>query len=154
MSRSQFKFDECFKERDTADDDFPEDLEGFEDDKCDEDIDQNQQIFDFVDLPSFVSLFTGNPAEPLYFVKITEKGTAIKDMKDLYSHFIHTGELFFKGNYLKLTRSRRPNNKKFQILPTCVLFPPDLRLKLLFEFAFFLRGSYSIWLSCDIKKAN
>ena len=53
--------------------------------------------------------------------KVIEKETAIKDMKDLYGHFIHTSEWFFKGNYLKLTRSRSLNNKKFQILPTCVL---------------------------------
>ena len=82
MSYLQLKFDECFKKQDAADVDFPEDLEGFEDDECDKDIDQNQQIFDFVDVPSFVSLLTGNPAEPLYFVKVTEKGIAIKDMKD------------------------------------------------------------------------
>ena len=94
-------------------------------DECDEDIDQNQQIFDFVDVPSLMPLFTGNRAEPLYFVKVTEKGTAIKDMMDPYGHFIHTGEFFFKGNYLKLTRSRSLNNKKFQILPNCKLFPSD-----------------------------
>ena len=57
-------------------------LEGSEDDEYDEDIDQNQQIFDFVDIPSFVFLFTGNPAEPLCFVEVTEKEIAIKDMKD------------------------------------------------------------------------
>ena len=34
------------------------------------------------------------------------KGTAIRDMKNPYGHFIHTGELFFKRNYLKLKRSR------------------------------------------------
>ena len=82
MSYLQFKFDECFKKQDAADVDFPEDLEGFEDDECDEDIDQNQQIFDVVDVPSFVFLFTGNPAEPLYFFKVTKKGIPIKDMKD------------------------------------------------------------------------
>ena len=43
-------------------------------------------------------------AQPLYFDRVTDKGTAIKDMKDPYGHFIHNGELFFKGNYLKLTR--------------------------------------------------
>ena len=88
----QFKFDDCFKEQDAADFDFPEYLEEFEDE------------------------------EPLYFVKVTEKGTAIREMKDLYRHFIHTSELFFKGSYLKLTRSSL-NNKKYQILPTCVLSP-------------------------------
>ena len=60
-------------------------------------------------------------AQPLYFDRVTEKGTAIKDMKDPYGHFIHNGELFFKGNYLKLTRWRSLRNKKIHILPTCVL---------------------------------
>ena len=63
MSCLQFKFDECFKEQDAGDVDFPEDLEGFEDDECDKDIDQNQQIFGFVDVQSLLTLFTGNPAE-------------------------------------------------------------------------------------------
>ena len=39
---------------------------------------------------SYLSLSTGNAAEPLYFVKVTEKRIAIKDMKDPYGHFIHT----------------------------------------------------------------
>ena len=39
------------KEQDAADIDFPVDLEGFEDDEYDKNIDQNQQIFDFVDVP-------------------------------------------------------------------------------------------------------
>ena len=69
----QFKFDDCFKEQDVADFDFPEYLEGFEHEECNKDIDQNQKIFDFVVVPSFVSLITGNPAKPLYFVKVTEK---------------------------------------------------------------------------------
>ena len=51
----QFKLDECFKEQDTDDIDFPEDLEGFDSDEGDKDIDQNQQIFDVVNVPSFVS---------------------------------------------------------------------------------------------------
>ena len=41
---------------------------------------------------SYLSLFTGNAAEPLYFVKVTEKGIAVKDMKDPYGHFIHTSD--------------------------------------------------------------
>ena len=36
----------------------------------------------FVDVPSFVSIFSGNPAEPFYFVKVTEKRIAIKEMKE------------------------------------------------------------------------
>ena len=99
-------------------------MEGFEDDECDEDINQNQQIFDFVDVPSFVSLFTCNPAELLYFVKGNEKGTAIKDMRDPYNHFIHTSELFFKGNHLKLKRWRSSNNKKIPNPFDLCIIPP------------------------------
>ena len=74
-------------------------------DESDKDINQNQHFFNFVDVPSFASLFTSNPAEPLYFVKVTEKGNAIKDMKAQYGHFIHTGELLW--------------------IMTCILSPPD-----------------------------
>ena len=40
-----------FQGTSAADIDFPEDLEGSEDDEYDKDIDQNQLIFDFVDVP-------------------------------------------------------------------------------------------------------
>ena len=117
----QFKFDECYKEEE----DPPSD-NAIDNDEQDEDVDKNQQMFYFVDVPSFVSLFTGHPAEPLYFAKVVEKGAAVEDMKDVYGHVIHnTGELYFQGNYLKLTKSRALNYKKFQLLPTNVLFPPD-----------------------------
>ena len=105
LSCLQFKFDECFKEKDAGDVYFLEDLEGFEDDECDKDTDLNQTFFEFVDVPSFVSLFPDNTGEPLYFVRVAEKGTAIKDVKDLYGHVICTSELFFKRNCLKFTRS-------------------------------------------------
>ena len=124
MSCLLFKFYECFKEQDAADVNFPEDLEEFEGEECDEGIVQNQQIFDFVDVPSFVSLFTCNPAELLYFVKDNEKGTAIKDMRDPYNHFIHTSELFFKGNHLKLKRWRSSNNKKIPNPFDLCIIPP------------------------------
>ena len=129
MSCLQFKFHECFKEQDTADVDFTEDLEKFGDGKCGKVLDQNQQIFDFVDVSLFVSLFKGNPAEPLYLVKVAEKGTDMtKDMNDPYGYFIQTGELFFKRSNLKLTRSSSLKKKIFQILLTCVLFPLTMYL--------------------------
>ena len=52
----------------------------FGDDEEVDAIDKTEQIFDFLDVPSFVSLFSGNQNEPLYFVKATEKGTAQKDL--------------------------------------------------------------------------
>ena len=51
-------------------------------------------------------LFSGSQKEPLYFVKVAEKGTAQKDLTDPYGHFIGNDERFLKGFYLKLTRSK------------------------------------------------
>ena len=90
-----------------------------------EDVNKGEQILDFIEVPSFVSLFTGSPSEPLYFVKVTEKGIATKDLTDPYGHFIQNGEMFLKGHYLKQCRSKNINQKKFQILPTPIVFSPD-----------------------------
>ena len=77
---------------------------------------------DFVEVPSFVSLFSGSQNESLYFEQVTEKGT---DLTDPYGHFIGTGEKFLKEYYLKQCRSKQISKKKFQILSTPIVFAPD-----------------------------
>ena len=94
-------------------------------DNSDNEVDRTEQIFNFADVPSFVSLFSGSPNEPLYFVKVTVKGTASENHSDLYSHFISTGGNFLKGFYLKLVRLRNASKKKYQLLPNEVVFSPD-----------------------------
>ena len=88
-------------------------------------IEKTKRLFDFLDVPSFASPFSGNQNEPLYFVKVTEKGTAQKDLTDPYGHFIGNGKRFFKGFYFKLSRSKHISKKKFQLLPTPIVFAPD-----------------------------
>ena len=78
-----------------------------------------------LDVPSFVSLLSGNQNEPLYFVKVTEKATAQKDLTHPYGHFIGNDEKFLKGFYLKLSISKYISKKKFQLLPTPILFASD-----------------------------
>ena len=51
-------------------------------------------MFNFVDVPSFVSLFSGSPNEHLHFVKVTERGAASENHSDPYGHFISAGENF------------------------------------------------------------
>ena len=70
-----------------------------------------EQILNFIEVPSFVSLFSGSQNEPLYFA-VTEKDTAEKDLPDQYGHFIGTGEKFPKGYYLKQCRSKQISKKK------------------------------------------
>ena len=88
-------------------------------------INKAEQIFHFLDVPSFVSRFSGNQNEPLYFVKVTEKSAAQKDLTDLYGHFIGNGERFSKRFYLKLSRSKCIRKKKFQLLRKPIVFAPD-----------------------------
>ena len=51
---------------------------------ADEELDSNQeeQIFDFIEIPSFATLFTGVSSEPLYFVKVFSKGIADERLSD------------------------------------------------------------------------
>ncbi len=116
------KFDECANNgSSTATDD---DI-GFYNDDDDDGVDRSEQVFDFIEVPSYVSLFTGNRNEPLYFVQINEKGIADTDLTDPYGHFIASGEKFLRGFYLKMTRSRNINKKKFTVLPTPIYLAPD-----------------------------
>ena len=82
-------------------------------------------MFNFVDVPSFVSLFSGSPNEHLHFVKITERGAASENHSDPYGHFISAGKNFLKELYLKFARSRNASKKKHQLLPTKKVFSPD-----------------------------
>ena len=121
----QFKFKECLGEDTPLYADVPCNDDFGNDEGDDDDIDKTEQIFNFLDVQSFVSLFSGSPNEPLYFVKVVEKGTAIGDLSDPYGHFISARDKFFKGFYLKMARSRQVNKKKFQVLPTEIVFTPD-----------------------------
>ena len=48
----------------------------------DGEVDQSEQIFYFVTVPSFISLFSENSVEPLYFVKLISKDVAEMDISD------------------------------------------------------------------------
>ena len=54
----------------------------------DEEIDQTEQIFDFITVLSFVSLYSGSSIESLYFAQVTGKGVAKEDISDHYGHFV------------------------------------------------------------------
>ena len=61
----------------------------------------DEEIFDFIEIPSFVTLFTGVNAEAFYLLKITEKGISAGILMDTWGHLILPGLPYFKGNYLK-----------------------------------------------------
>ena len=116
----QFDFENCAHEEadNNSDADELEDI-------FDEELDQSEQIFDFVTVPSFVSLYCGNSIDPLYFVQITGKGVAEDNISDPYGHFIAKGEKYFQRFYLKLGRSRNAKVKRFSTVSTKIVIAPD-----------------------------
>ena len=76
---------------------------------------QDEQIFDFVVIPSFVTLLTGANAEPLYFVKVIDKGIANDTRSDKWGHIISPGTRYFTGHYLKNVRPRNISHNKFNL---------------------------------------
>ena len=88
-------------------------------------LNKSEEIFDFLHVLSFVTLLSGNQKEPLHFVRVIEKGTAHEDLTDSYGYFITSGEKVLKGFHLKVSRSKQTSRKKFQILPTPIVFAPD-----------------------------
>ena len=75
---------------------------------------KSEQIFYFVTVPSFISLFSGNSGEPLCFMKVISNCVAQMDISDPYGHFVAKGERYFQGYYLKLCRSKDIKVKKIQ----------------------------------------
>lgn len=119
----ELNFDSCSKtvKADVAEID--EEINFFEEEEPTEN--GGVKVFDFVDVPSYATVFTGTTAEPLFFLKLNEKGICDSTMSDTWGHVIMAGEKYFKGNYLKVVRSRKMNFKKFDVLPLEVLVSPD-----------------------------
>ena len=84
-----------------------------------------KQIFNFITVPSFASLYSGSSIEPLYFVRVTGKGIAEEDIPDPYGHFVAKRERYCQGLYLKLVRSRSTKVKRFSSLPNGIVIAPD-----------------------------
>ena len=114
-------FDNCSSSElsDDADDNAEEEFEEKEYESC------GHHIFDFVEMPSCVTLISGRSTEPLYFVLVKEKGIAEELLRDGFDHVINIGDMFFRGNYLKLVRSRNSSMKQSQVIVPDVLLPPD-----------------------------
>ena len=98
-------------------------------DECtlDEDFENgnNHNVFDFIILPSYIALITGNMLQPVYILKIFEKGKSSTKMHDKYGHVILPDELYLKGNYLVKNSRKNINKRKFRILDDPVLVTPD-----------------------------
>ena len=123
-SKSCLQFD--FRNRSNVEEGISDDLDDLDvfDDENGEG-NREQQVYEFLEAPSFVTLLTGSQVEPLYFVQITEKGVAESRLSDIYGHVILPEEKYFKGHYLKIARSRSISMKELAVLPTDIYLSPD-----------------------------
>ena len=90
------------------------------------DEERGQHVYEFVIVPSFVAVISYNSCEPVFVIKIIENGLANEEMKDRFGHSLAPGQLYLKGNYLKLVRSRNISRKTFSLIPGAVLCNPEV----------------------------
>ena len=94
--------------------------------KMTEDIDKAVFIFQFTAIPSYSCSYTLCLNEPVYIIKVKEKGSSTEPLYDMYGHNISTTEeLYLRGNYFKMARSKNISRKHFQIKKFDFIIPPD-----------------------------
>ena len=63
---------------------------------CDSDETVNKSyILEFFDVPSFVAVLSNNLNEPVYFIKVEEKGIAECELRERFGHAVLVGEPYF-----------------------------------------------------------
>ena len=121
----QFNFKNCTNEDAVHYDDKDEENDLNCEEEIDEEIDQFQQVFEFITAPPFVSLCSGTTVEPLYFVQITGKDVAEDAFLILMVTLLPRAKSTYKGLYLKLVPSRNSKIKPFSTLSTRIIIGPD-----------------------------
>ena len=79
--------------------------------EVDEDVEtvaKKDHLYDFIDVPSFVTVFSSHSAHELFYLfKITKKLVAENNKEDIYGHKIFKGERYFEGYYLEKVNEKR-----------------------------------------------
>ena len=91
----------------------------------DENGKEASQVFEFIEILSYVALISDDLSEPVQFVKVEAKGICEEIMTDTYGHTSNSGEKYFRGKYLQKVRSRKSNKNQFQLINRDVFVAPD-----------------------------
>ena len=100
----------------------------------DEDDDRESHIYEFLSIPSYVSLLSCNASDPVYFVLMEKMNQVTEKLQDWYGHVILPGELYLEGKYLKKSCLHHPNKKKFNVLDHTVFISPGEIFETFVEF--------------------
>ena len=85
-------FDKCENTKNLNDNSILEEIISVNNDRewfCDSDETVNKSyMLEFVDVPSFVAVLSNNLNQPVYFIKVEEKGIAECELRDRFGHFL------------------------------------------------------------------
>lgn len=70
------------------------------------------KIFEFVTIPSLLSVISYNTSEPIYFIKKVQKNVVKENLRERFGHEIFSGEGYLKEIYLQKSRSKNIDFKK------------------------------------------
>ena len=69
---------------------------------------RKSHLFDFIDIPSYITVLSPNSAHELFYLcKVIKKDIAADNIEDVYGHKIFKGEQYLVGNYLEKVDEKR-----------------------------------------------
>ena len=110
--------EKCTKNEDTTcnlnDEEFYDNAEECE---LDEDDGASQSmLYEFIDTPSTVAVLSCHASEPVYLIRVVEKGIAKSKIEDRFGHTILEGQYYLQGFYLRTTRSKTLSKLQFTVI--------------------------------------
>ena len=127
-----FRFSDCCRKDSQQDESLVNQSEAKADIIDDCHLDENEkerghQLYEFVEVPSFVSVTSFDSCEQMYKINITEKGEVNEELKNHYGHQIAL------GGALKPERSRNISRKNFSLIGGDVSCEPEQIFKVFID---------------------
>ena len=86
---------------------------------------KSDNVFEFIEPDTYISMASDDYREPLYFAKVIEKNVAKDEIHDRFGHTIFPEERYIKAKYLRSIRSKKQNYKQYSIMENYVFIKPD-----------------------------
>ena len=82
-------------------------------------------LYEFIDTPSTVAVLSCHASQPVYLIRIVDKGIAISKIEDRFGHTNLEGQHYLKGFYLCTTRSKTLSKLQFTVMKEAVYVMTD-----------------------------
>ena len=82
-------------------------------------------LYELIDTPSTVAVLSCYTSEPVFLIRVVEKGIATSKIEDRFGHTILEGEYYLKGFYLRTTRSKMLFKLQFTVVKEPVYIMTD-----------------------------